>query len=368
MSRVISRRYGLRALAFMAVAVLSIPRPALCGEVPKNIILLIGDGMGVAHLTLGQIATGGLNAERMPVGGLIKTFPFGGMVTDSAASGTAMTTGHKTRNGMISISPDGDTLTTVFEYAEERGMSTGLVATSSITHATPAVFITHVVDRGMEAEIARQMAGSGLDLMIGGGWSFFVPGEIEGSRRPDELDLIAILKERMPVVRSAEELMRLEGTASAAAFLAPRECPPAMERSYTLADLASAAIRILSAGENGFILMVEGSQIDWAAHDNDDSGILYEMKDFDGAVGSALDFAESDGRTLVIMTSDHETGGLGLNEPPLTSSRVVAPAFTTDDHTMEMVPILAFGPGSEAFGGIHDNTFIGITLIEHVRK
>jgi alkaline phosphatase len=356
-------------ILLVAVALTAVSCASTFADRPKNVILLIGDGMGVAHLTYGYLASDSLNAERMPVGGLIKTFPYGGMITDSAASGTAMATGYKTRNGMVSISPEGDTLTTIFEYAEENGMSTGLVATSSITHATPAVFTSHVVDRGMQAEIARQQTGSGLDLIIGGGWAYFVPAAIEGSRRTDDLDLIGSLGEMMPVVRSVEEMKALDvGTTAAAVFLAPRECPPATEREYSLADLTSKAIEILSAGGNGFILMVEGSQIDWAAHDGDGEALFYEMKDFNGAVGAALDFAELDGETLVIMTADHETGGVSLHETPIDSSTVVKPEFSTDDHTMEMVPIFVFGPGAAAFGGIHDNTFIGAALIEFVRK
>jgi alkaline phosphatase len=221
----------------------------------------------------------------------------------------------------------------------------------------------------MQAEIARQQTGSGLDLIIGGGWAYFVPAAIEGSRRTDDLDLIGSLGEMMPVVRSVEEMKALDGgTKAAAVFLAPRECPPATEREYSLADLTSKAIEILSAGGNGFILMVEGSQIDWAAHDGDGDALFYELKDFNGAVGAALDFAELDGETLVIMTADHETGGVSLHETPMDSSTVVKPEFSTDNHTMEMVPIFVFGPGAETFGGIHDNTFIGLTLIKYVRK
>jgi len=355
-------------LVLTAAVLLALYGPAVAGEKPKNIILLIGDGMGVAHLTLGQIATGGLNAGRMPVGGLVMTFPFGGMVTDSAASGTAMATGRKTRNGIISISPEGDTLRTVLEYAEKAGMATGLVVTCQITHATPAVFAAHVTDRKMEEEIASQMVHSGVDVLIGGGWSYFIPAGSEGSRREDELDLESVLKGRMAVVRSAGELMGLDKVSAAAAFLAPLECPSAEERDYSLADLAGKAISILSSCSSGFFLMIEGSQIDWAAHDNDDEGILHELLDFDGAVGAALDFAEADGSTLVIMTADHETGGFALLESPAQSSRAIEPRFTTDEHSMAMVPLFAFGPGAEVFGGIHDNTFIGITMIGYVER
>ena len=361
------KRARFQASILLAIMFLIALLPACGRDRPKNIILLIGDGMGVAHLTFGYLTTDGLNAERMPVGGLMMTFPFGGMVTDSAASATAMATGHKTRNGVISISPEGDTLRTVLEIAEARGMSTGLVATSSITHATPAVFAAHVPDREMEAEIARQMTRSGVDVLVGGGWSFFVPHDVEGSRRTDDLDLIEVLKKRMAVVRSVEEFMNLEGAMAAAAFLAPRECPPAKERDYSLADLTTKAIEILAGSSEGFFLMIEGSQIDWAGHDNDEDGIFHEMKDFDGAVGAALDFAEKDGATLVIMTSDHETGGFALHESPMDSSRVET-AFTSDDHTVEMVPIFAYGPGAGAFGGIHDNAFVGATLIEYLKK
>jgi alkaline phosphatase len=211
------------------------------------------------------------------------------------------------------------------------------------------------------------MTRSGVDVIIGGGWAYFVPSGVAGSRRSDDLDLMSELRERMPVARSVAEMNGLEGASSAAVFLAPRDCPPASEREWTLAQLTSKALEILSTREEGFILMVEGSQIDWSAHDRDSDGIYHEMVDFDGAVGAALDFAEREGGTLVIMTSDHETGGMSLNEPPLHSSMAVKPAFTSGDHTMEMVPIFAYGPGSGLFGGIHDNTFIGTTLISFVK-
>ncbi len=334
-------------------------------EKPRNIILLIGDGMGVSQLTAGYLEEGGLSEERMPVGGLVRTFPQGGLVTDSAASGTAIATGHKTRNGRISTSADGDTLRTVFEYAEDAGMSTGLVVTCSITHATPAVFAAHVPSRRMETEIARQIAFGGVDVLIGGGWSFFVPRGEEGSGREDDMDLEAVLEKRMPVVRSLPELDAVEGSA-AAALLAPRECPPARARDWSLAEMTSAAIDILARAEGGFILMVEGSQIDWAGHEGDYDWLTGELEDFDGAVGAALDFAAKDGGTLVIVTADHETGGLALLEDSGGSAGSIKPSFATNHHTMAMVPLFALGPGSSAFGGIHDNTFIGERLIEYV--
>jgi len=135
-------------------------------EVPANIVLLIGDGMGVAHVTAARIEFGNLHMERLPVGGLLTTFASNRLVTDSAASGTAFATGYKTYNGAISVSPDKEPLKTVLEYAEERGLATGLVATCSITHATPAVFAAHVDSRQNEKEIARQMTASGVDVLF----------------------------------------------------------------------------------------------------------------------------------------------------------------------------------------------------------
>ncbi|MDD3643793.1 MAG: alkaline phosphatase, partial [Candidatus Krumholzibacteria bacterium] len=358
----------MRSVSVIVAALLCAfaPVSAAGGETPRNVILMIGDGMGVAHLTAAKVSLGVLQMERMPVGGLVTTFPLGSFVTDSAASGTAMATGVLTENGMISMTPGGESPATVLEIAERRGMSTGLVATCSITHATPAVFAAHVPSRTMEQDIAGQLAAGGVDVLFGGGWGWFVPKSVEGSLRSDETDLLAMLEARMPVARTAAELRAIGEADAAAALLAPRHLPPAAERDVTLAELTGRAIEILSRNEKGFFLMVEGSQIDWGAHDNDSRAVIAETADFDDAVGIALDFAAGDGATLVVVASDHETGGYALLSGSVGDRVVERAVFSTDGHTAAMTPLLAFGPGSWPFGGMHPNTFIGERLIGYV--
>jgi alkaline phosphatase len=289
-------------------------------------------------------------------------------VTDSAASGTAYATGHKTRNGAISVAPSGEPLKTVLEYAEERGMATGLVATCSITHATPAVFASHVESRDNYLEIAHQMAASGADVLFGGGWSYFLPASEPGGARRDGLNLLEELRTRMPVALSVEEFRALPEIDAAAALFTPEHPPTADVREPGLAELTERALEILSRDADGFFLMIEGSQIDWAGHENEHDWLMAEMADFDEAVGVVMDFAERDGSTLVVVTSDHETGAYAVLDGSLEKHRVTRPSFGSGDHSAAMVPVFAYGPGSASLGGIADNTELGRTLIELVRR
>ncbi|UCF05149.1 MAG: alkaline phosphatase [bacterium] len=359
----------LIVLFCIAVSVLGF-RTAVTGEpqAPRNIILFIGDGMGVAHITAAKIVSGTLNLERFTVVGLLTTHAHDDLITDSAASSTAMATGVKTYNGAISVSPDGKPLKTVLEYAEELGMSTGLVVTCSVTHATPAAFAAHIDNRQKENEIAEQIVASGVDVLFGGGWAHFVPQGTTGSRRRDDTDLLTRLAAEMKIARSPEEFRDLGDVPRAAALLARRHPPVAAKREISLAELTEKAIRILSKNENGFFLLVEGSQIDWVGHDHDSDEIIAEMIDFDGAIEKGLDFAENDGTTLVIVTSDHETGGYAVHGGSMSNGEVTVNGFTTGGHTAAMVPVFAYGPGAGTFGGIHDNTYIGATMIACIRR
>ena len=329
---------------------------------PKNIVLFIGDGMGVAHITAGKIARGTLNLERFAVTGLVTTHPENELITDSAAAATALATGHKTANRAVSVSADKKPLKTLFEFARELGKSTGVVVTSSVTHATPAAFFAHLEDRRQHADIAEQILKNGPDVLIGGGWAYFIPKSNEGSRRPDDKNLLASLETRMPLVLSYDKLPGQ--SKKLAALLAPDGLPKAADRDYALAELTEVALRILSKNRKGFILLVEGSQIDWAAHDRDHEGIIKEMIDFDGAVGTGRDFAQQHGNTLIVVTADHETGGFAIHDGSMKTKQVTASGFTTSGHTAAMVPIFAYGPGSSRFSGIQDNAHIGQTLID----
>lgn len=333
---------------------------------PKNIILFIGDGMGVAHITAGKIARGTLSLERFAIIGLMTTHSENKLVTDSAAAATALATGHKTDNGAVSVSADKKPLKTLFEFAEELGQSTGVVVTSSVTHATPAAFFAHVEDRHQHADIAEQILNSGLDVLIGGGWMYFIPESNEGGRRQDNKNLLGSLETRMPVVLSYDKLPGHNN--KLAALLAPDGLPKSADRDYSLAELTEEAIRILSKNRKGFVLLVEGSQIDWAAHDQDHEGIIAEMIDFDGAVGTGLDFAQKHGNTLIIVTADHETGGFVVHDGSMKTKQVTSSGFKASGHTASMVPIFAYGPGSSNFSGIQDNARVGQTLIDLLLK
>jgi alkaline phosphatase len=336
------------------------------GARPTNVILMIGDGMGVTHVTAAKIEGGNLNMERLPVGGFVATHAHGSLITDSAASGTAFATGEKTYNGAISVSNSHEPLKTVLEHAEERGMATGLVATCSITHATTAVFAAHVGDRSMDCAIARQMTESGVDVLFGGGRSFFLPKEQSGAR-DDRTDLIEVLRGRMPVALSPSEFRKLGDVDAAAALLASEHPEQVGVRDPPLHELTVKALEILSRDEDGFFLMVEGSQIDWAGHENHHEWLVGETLDFDRAVGVVMDFAQENGRTLVVVTADHETGGYAVLDGSIARQTVSRTNFGTDSHSAAMVPLLAYGPGSESLGGILDNTDVGRALIGFVQ-
>jgi len=321
-------------------------------ERPKNIILMIGDGMGLTQITAGLIAKRDvLNLQRCTIVGLIKTNSSDNLITDSAAGATAFSTGVKTYNGAIGVDPDRVALPTILEIAEKNGLATGMVATSSITHATPASFISHQPSRLMDEEIAADFLKTDIDVFIGGGQQFF-------ETRSDGIDLLDSLRaNNYQVVSGIDEITEItEG--KLAGFLADVHPNPFSEgRADALTKSSLTAINILSQNEKGFFLMIEGSQIDWGGHANQSEYIISEMVDFDDAVGEVLDFAEKDGNTLVIITADHETGGYAINGGNLESGSVEG-AFTTDYHTATMVPVFAYGPGAENFSGIYHNTII----------
>jgi alkaline phosphatase len=325
------------------------------GDVPKNIILFIGDGMGPSQVTAGKIAKGTLAMERCPVTALVTTWSSDKLVTDSAASGTALATGVKTKNGMISEDPDGKQLKTVLEIAEEKGKSSGLAVNCAVTHATPASFAAHVPSRKQYTDIADQLAASDVDVLFGGGLDHFSSESLEE------------LKTKMTVATTADQFNALGTPEKAAALLYPEHPPYAAERTVSLPKLTSKALEILSQDPDGFFLMVEGSQIDWAGHKNDGTNVVSEVVDFDNAVGVGLDFAEKDKNTLVIITADHETGGFAVLGGSIENQAVKETGFVYKKHTASMVPLFAFGPGSDAFGGIMDNTDIGKTMIRFIQ-
>ncbi len=323
---------------------------------PTNIILMVGDGMGLTQITAGMIENDNtLHLEDFPYIGLIKTTSSDNLVTDSAAGATAFSTGKKTYNGAIGVDADTTSVETILEYLGNGKYATGLIATSSITHATPASFYAHQSSRGMEEEIAHDMLAAPVDLFIGGGRDFF-------TKRKDELNLLDSLSAKDFKVYEEFDSIDFNSEEKIAGLIADKALQSILDgRDDVLSKATEKSLEYLSKNEN-FFLSIEGSQIDWAGHSNDSEGIITEMIDFDKAVGKVLDFAEKDGNTLVIVTADHETGGYSINGKD--DEGKIDGKFTTDYHTATMIPVFAYGPGAENFSGIYENTAIYEKMME----
>ncbi len=319
---------------------------------PKNIILMIGDGMGVSQLYAAYaIKKDELNIARCRHAALVNTSSIDDLITDSAASGTAMATGNKTRNGHLSVDTNGKILTTILEIAEMHNQATGLVSTSSITHATPASFIAHNPNRNDYEAIAADFLETDIEVFIGGGLDYF-------DKRKDGRKLTKNLaKQGYDVLTDPAKITNYKGK-KLAGLVYPKHGPKVYEgRENFLENATETALEILNQETNGFFLMVEASQIDWGGHDGDSKYVVEESLDFDRAVGKALDFADKNGETLVIVTADHETGGMTITGGTLDGKNMVY-HFSTDHHTPVFVPLFASGPGAENFTGIMENTAI----------
>ncbi|MFT3739791.1 MAG: alkaline phosphatase [Breznakibacter sp.] len=324
---------------------------------PKRVIFLIGDGMGVAHLYSGYTANkGNLNVFQMPYVGFSITYSANNYITDSAAGGTALAAGVKTTNGTIGMDANGKPVQSILHLSENKGLATGLVSTSSITHATPASFIAHVASRGSYEDIALDFLQTDIDVFIGGGRKHF-------EQRADGRNLSEELKKKGYKVAYSLKDVASTNTSRMAVLTADEHNGKSTERGDMLPQATTKAIEVLKNNKKGFFLMVEGSQIDWGGHQNDAAYVVGEMLDFDIAVGKALEFAANDKNTLVIVTADHETGGMSLVGGNIPNGQVKA-SFNSPDHTAEMVPVFAYGAGAEKFAGVYQNIDIFKKLAE----
>jgi len=316
----------------------------------RNVILMIGDGMGVTQMYAAFTANHGslYMIERAQYVGLVKTHAANRYNADSAAAGTAIACGEKTNNGMLGMLPDGTPLKSMLEYAAEHGLSTGMVVTCEKTHATPAAFVAKVSGRGDHEEIALAFVNAPINVSIGGGRQFF-------ENRADGQNLTEQMRAKGFRVAYTMDEVNATTEGNLLALLAPVALPRYPARGNMLPEATTVAINILNQNPNGFFLMVEGSQIDWAAHDNDQQSVIYETLDFDRAVKIALDFAERCGNTLVIITGDHETGGMSIVNGSIEDGTVRA-HFSSTGHTGVPVPVYAFGPGANKFTGVFWNT------------
>lgn len=378
----------MRKTSLFSVAMLALVLATSCCNEPKvkNVIYLIGDGMGfgaVTSLLLSEDEVTGF--EQAPVIGLSETCSANNYVTDSAAGGTALATGTRTNNGFVGADPDGNQLTSVLRKAQAMGKKTGIVVNTTLTEATPAAFYAGVTSRKMVFDIAKQFTESNVDVAIGGGLDHFIA-------RPDSLDLTATLiekgydvflnwetvlgtdSEKFVGILPLYDLHRREennGTASAAE--GQEVCLAAQlaslnedvntthlsEPTVYLEKATVKALDILSRNnKDGFFLMIESAIIDGYGHNNDSDGMIVEMKEFNRTLQNMIDYVNNNPETLLVVTADHETGGTGVyynghkpgNEGPVKLN------FSTSGHTGTVVPIFAYGSGAENFAGLMKNT------------
>jgi alkaline phosphatase len=323
----------------------------------RNVILMIGDGMGIAQVFAGMTANNDrLYIDQMPVVGFQKTKAKKKYKTDSAAAGSALATGKKTHYTSISVDDEGNPNATILETASGNGYATGLVVACKVTHATPAVFIAHVPKRSQYEDIAKFFVSDSIDVFLGGGTNDFFNRKSGENLRP------ALEAKGFQIVQQMDSLENIK-SGKVAGLFAPGHMAPYPERGDFLPKASDKAIEILNQDDRGFFMMIEGSQIDWACHDNNLAYEVREMLDFDRTVGEVLKFAAKDGHTLVIVTADHETGGMSvINGDP--AHGMVEAKFNTGGHSSLMVPVFAYGPGAEKFSGIYENTAIYDKMME----
>ncbi|GAK39089.1 hypothetical protein TCA2_1577 [Paenibacillus sp. TCA20] len=386
-----------------------------------NVIFMVPDGFSASYATNYRWYKGEETALDSILVGMHRTYSANSEITDSAAAGTAFATGVKTNNGMISTSPDGKELKTILEAMEEKGKSSGLVATSTITHATPAVFASHVASRSDESAIAPQLIDNDVDVIMGGGKKYF----------PDSL-INEAKKDGYQYISSKGDLKRAERSDKLIGLFAESGMAPELDRETTnepsLQEMTETALKVLNKDKDGFFLMVEGSQIDWAGHDHDAAWAMKDSEAFEKALESVLEFAKKDKNTLVVVAGDHDTGGMSVGgngpgdvdlevirnvtatgdymvtqlnstrsnvkevvkkyttleltdeevqliksseQPAITINEVVSAraniGWTSLNHTGVDVPLYAYGPGADLFIGLHENTDLPVLMAEALK-
>ena len=390
----------MKKINLISLAMVALLSVTSCSNEPqvKNVIYLIGDGMGfgaVSTLLLSEDEPTGF--EMAPVIGLHETCSANNYVTDSAAGGTALATGTRTNNGYVGADPDGNQLTSVLRKAQTYGMKTGIVVNTTLTEATPGAFYGGVTSRKFVYDIAKQFTESEVDLAIGGGLDHFVG-------RPDSLDLTATLIEKgYDVYLNWETVLetesdkfvgilplydlhrREENNGEASAAEGQEVCLAAQmaalnedadrehlsEPTVYLEKATAKALEVLSRNNNdGFFLMIESAIIDGYGHNNDGEGMVVEMKEFNRTLRQMIEYVNQHPETLLVVTADHETGGTGVyynghtpgNEGPLKLR------FSTSGHTGTVVPIFAYGAGAENFAGVMKNIDVPAKIDALIRK
>ncbi|MED0906512.1 alkaline phosphatase [Bacillus cereus] len=385
----------------------------------KNVIFLIPDGFSASYASSYYWYKGSSSLMDQILVGMVRTHSANKQVTDSAAAATAMATGVKTNNRMISVSPSGETLPTILEASKKAGKSTGLVSTTTITDATPASFAAHVGTRADEVDIAPQLIENNVDVLFGGGKNFFLP-VAEGGKQPTRNLIVEAKKKGYQLIEKGEQLATTKATGKILGLFADESMAPELDRMNTnqpsLEDMTTMAISTLEKDRDGFFLMVEGSQIDVAGHEHDAARAMKEVESFEKAVKVSLDYAKNNGETLILIAGDHDTGGMTIGRDGIFTTQVeilrkvsasgtfmtqqvnseksnikevlkqyasidltdqevtqikeaadmtlaindviserAVIGWTTVGHTGVNNPVYAYGPSSDGFRGLHDN-------------
>ena len=378
------------SIAIALLAVLAVTSCSSAKDDPqvKNVIYLIGDGMGFGAVTSLLLAEDSVTGfEQAPVIGLNETCSANNYVTDSPAGGTALATGVRTKNGYCGLDPEGNRMTTILHKAQAMGKKTGIVVNTTLTEATPAAFYAGVTSRRMTYEIAEQFTVSGVDVAIGSGLDHFIS-------RPDSLDLTATLIDNgydvylnwsavlntpsdkfIGILPMADVHRQESGRKEAGAAAGHEVCLAARlasasedagasdlsEPTVYLQKASAKALDVLSRNsDNGYFLMIESALIDGYGHNNDSEGMIAEMKEFDALLRQLVAYVDQHPETLLVVTADHETGGTWLNYTgyEVGGSSPVAMSYSTRGHSGVVVPIFAYGEGAEAFAGVMKNTDI----------
>ena len=317
---------------------------------PLNVILMIGDGLGLAHLSSGMYANGGeLTITNLRTCGWVRTQSGDDFTTDSAASGTAYSTGHKTHNAAIGVDMNDNPLQNLPEKIYDDGIVSGIVTTDDMDGATPSAFFAHQQSRKMSAEIWADLADAKVIFFAGGSWEDYEKIDNSTAKAIQDRYYVTNILHGKKVAK-----------AKCLGYLPPKAETASMSkgRGDFLPSTTEYAIEFLNSRVNdgkGFFLMVEGARIDKSSHDNDFPSMVKEVLDFDRAVEAAIRFAEKDGNTLVIISADHETGALSLRGGDPSKGKVKG-AFSSKGHTGIPVPLFAYGPGSQHFMGVQENS------------
>ncbi len=334
MSALLRARFDMRLVVLVAPLLVGSPLgTARAAEQPvRNVIVLVADGCSSEQYTLARWFRGApLSVDSIYVGA-VKTWIADSVIADSAPAATAYATGYRSSDDLVGIGPHGKTLSvfprppaelvyrplaSVLEGARLSGRATGIVVTSSITHATPAAYFAHVPLRKLDDDIMEQAVHQNVDVAFGGGRQYLVPASA-GGKRADGENLLDVLKTRGYQIVASRDEMRRVVSGRVFGLFAMLHMAPEIDRPHlaphepTLEEMTCKAIELLAQDPDGFFLMVEASQVDWACHANDPAHLLSDLLMFDRAVAAALEFARKDGRTLVLALSDHNTGGMSI--------------------------------------------------------